>query len=152
MIYQSHVSNKGIQITNNGKENFVYNGIPDILYEGYFACYLLPKLLHFFFIISEHILKSNLAFWWYKDGTRLSYISFDNSRVDQIPYMIYGAPNTSLFSSITSYNNEYPKVVRYPYPKPGKINPQVTIRVVDIGYSVVSNNKQITPPKEIAHK
>lgn len=105
-----------------------------------------------FFIISEHILKSNLAFWWYKDGTRLAYISFDNSRVDQIPYMIYGAPNTSLFSSITSYNNEYPKVVHYPYPKPGKINPQVTIRVVDIGYNVVSNHKQITPPKEIAHK
>ena len=38
-------------ITSNGKENYIYNGVPDLLYE-------------------EFIFKSNKLFWWYDDGNR----------------------------------------------------------------------------------
>lgn len=43
----------------------------------------------------------------------------------------------------------YPKIITYPYPKPGGVNPTIHIHIVDL-QSNSRNHKQITPPREIA--
>ena len=43
----------------------------------------------------------------------------------------------------------YPKIVSYPYPKPGGINPTIHINIVDL-QSNTRNHKQISPPREIS--
>lgn len=42
----------------------------------------------------------------------------------------------------------YPKIVTYPYPKPGGINPIIHIHIADL-QSNNRNHKQISPPREI---
>jgi hypothetical protein len=43
----------------------------------------------------------------------------------------------------------YPKIISYPYPKPGGINPTIHIHIVDL-QSNTRNHKQISAPREIA--
>lgn len=208
-------------MTSNGKENIIYNGVPDLLYE-------------------EFIFKSNKAFWWHEDGNRLAYASIDNSKVQRMSIVMYGSPpnlpisppqpvsslttstkktssdvrsltkttNTTILSSSSpsstpfnsstisaginkatinsnhhphhysnqlntnNFNNHlysnghsgshlstaatanaesiYPKIVSYPYPKPGQTNPTIHIHIVDLQSNVITrNHKQITPPREL---
>ncbi|XP_054168267.1 dipeptidyl aminopeptidase-like protein 6 [Oppia nitens] len=123
------VGDQPIQITSNGREGFIFNGVPDLMYE-------------------EHILETNLAFWWFNDGSRLCYASFDNTLVDQMPYIIYGDINST--NHFKSNDNENLRISNYPYPKPGREISKVTLTVVDISApNYVRTRTQILPPDEL---
>ena len=49
----------------------------------------------------------------------------------------------------SSADSIYPKILSYPYPKPGGINPTIHINIVDL-QSNTRNHKQISPPREIS--
>lgn len=51
--------------------------------------------------------------------------------------------------SAANADSIYPKIVSYPYPKPGGINPTIHINIVDL-QSNTRNHKQISPPREIS--
>lgn len=78
--------NKTLQITSDGLENTVYNGVTDWLYE-------------------EEILLQTNAIWWSPDSSKLAYIKFNDSLVEYYYFPIYdGSPYGSL------------NKVRYPKP------------------------------------
>ncbi|XP_062313975.1 dipeptidyl peptidase 4 [Osmerus eperlanus] len=60
-----------IQVTHNGKENQILNGVPDWVYE-------------------EELLSSNQAVWWSPTGTFLAYAEFNDTEVRTIEYPYYG--------------------------------------------------------------
>lgn len=110
------------QLTNSGKDGEIFNGIPDWVYE-------------------EEILSSNNAIWWSENGKKICFASFNDSNVDIMTYQMYG--------SYKDFNNVYPTPVNLRYPKPGKINPTVSLFVIDL----LSSNfhlQKITPPEDYA--
>ncbi|XP_054168166.1 dipeptidyl aminopeptidase-like protein 6 [Oppia nitens] len=105
IYYKRSVSDNGNAIIKTGQPGIVYNGVPDWLY-------------------GERIWKSNRALWWNPLGTGLSFASFDDSLVDSITYLKYG--------SYESNNNLMPEITSLKYPKPGTINPSVSLWTVDL--------------------
>lgn len=74
------------QITADGKDSYIYNGITDWLYE-------------------EEILYQTNAMWWSPDSVKLAYIKFNDSQVEFYMFPIYdGSPY--------GYMNK----IRYPKP------------------------------------
>lgn len=61
-----------VQLTSNGKENEILNGIPDWIYE-------------------EEVFASNGAIWWSTTGKFLSYAEFNDTAVQQVEFTWYGA-------------------------------------------------------------
>lgn len=75
----------------NVDDHFVYNGIPDWLYE-------------------EEILATPTAFWWSNDGTRLAFAQFNDTDVEIQEYPRYGTLDLS---------SQYSRKVQIKYPKVG---------------------------------
>lgn len=101
----------------------------------------------------EYILKSNKAFWWNLDGTKLCFASFDNSLVNQMPIVIYGSHTNfteEKYSVDPSIDLVYPKVIKYPFPKPGRANPLVTLWIADIKF-LPASLKKVSLPDKIKH-
>lgn len=66
------------QVTFNGKENQIFNGIPDWVYE-------------------EEMFSSNQGFWWSPGGRFVAYVESNDTEVPAIEYSWYGEgqyPNT----------------------------------------------------------
>lgn len=63
---------EAIQVTTNGKENEILNGIPDWVYE-------------------EEMFSSKNAMWWSPNGRFLAYAEFDDRLVPTIEYSWYGS-------------------------------------------------------------
>ncbi|XP_046398463.1 venom dipeptidyl peptidase 4 isoform X2 [Ischnura elegans] len=106
IYYKPNAANKKvIQITTDGVNETIYNGIPDWVYE-------------------EEVLGSNSALWFSPSGESLAFASFDDSdtQIMTIPY--YGPPGNLQF--------QYPRELHIRYPKPGTPNPRVTLRVVNL--------------------
>uniref|UniRef100_A0A8B7TT09 Prolyl endopeptidase FAP-like n=1 Tax=Castor canadensis TaxID=51338 RepID=A0A8B7TT09_CASCN len=59
------------QITYNGRENKIFNGIPDWVYE-------------------EEMLATKYAIWWSPNGKFLAYAEFNDSDIPVIAYSYYG--------------------------------------------------------------
>jgi hypothetical protein len=59
-----------LQITSDGKENTIYNGMSDWLYE-------------------EEILYQTDAMWWSPDSSKLAYIKFNDSKVEYYSFSMY---------------------------------------------------------------
>ncbi|KAM4697885.1 prolyl endopeptidase FAP-like [Rhinophrynus dorsalis] len=71
-IYLKHnPGESAIALTQNGKENTIYNGIPDWVYE-------------------EEMLGTKSAIWWSPNGTFISYVQFNDTDVPVIEYSFYG--------------------------------------------------------------
>ncbi|XP_074599103.1 inactive dipeptidyl peptidase 10-like [Brevipalpus obovatus] len=122
-----------IHITRTGRSGQIYNGIPDVLYE-------------------EFILRDNKALWWNKDGSQLCYASFDNTHVDKIPIVIYGSSynNTDDIRSHPSPGSLYfPKVINYPYPKPGRVNPVVSVNVANMRSTSRIDSIRLSVPSKL---
>lgn len=65
---------EAIQVTHDGKESDIYNGITDWLYE-------------------EEILYQTNAIWWSPDSLKVAYIKFNDSGVEFYRFPIYdGSP------------------------------------------------------------
>ncbi|XP_054827355.1 prolyl endopeptidase FAP [Eublepharis macularius] len=76
-VYQNNIYLKqdprepAIQVTTNGKQNEIFNGIPDWVYE-------------------EEMLAVKYALWWSPNGKNLAYIQFDDTDIPIIEYSYYG--------------------------------------------------------------
>lgn len=73
------------QITIDGKDKLVYNGIADWLYE-------------------EEILSDSKAMWWSPDSLKLAFIKFNDSQVEFYSFPIYDESQYGAFNTI-----RYPK-------------------------------------------
>lgn len=74
-------------ITVDGVPGVIYNGIPDWVYE-------------------EEVLGTDAATWFSPDGKKLAFIRFDDNKVQEAVYELYGEGD-----------RQYPEEVRLRYPK-----------------------------------
>ncbi|XP_043381204.1 prolyl endopeptidase FAP isoform X7 [Chelonia mydas] len=76
-VYQNNIYLKqypedpAIKITSNGKENVIFNGIPDWVYE-------------------EEMLAVKYALWWSPNGKFIAYVEFNDTDIPVIEYSYYG--------------------------------------------------------------
>ncbi|XP_053209557.1 dipeptidyl peptidase 4-like isoform X2 [Panonychus citri] len=87
LYYQPSVNAPSVQLTHDGNESVIYNGIPDWLYE-------------------EEILSDSNAIYWSPGGERVVYIQFNDSQVDTIGLTFYN----DFLPKI--YGLRYPRVAR----------------------------------------
>lgn len=86
------------QFTSDGEINKIINGAPDWVYEEEFSF--------------------NKAYEWAPDGQSIAYIRFDESKVKEFEFTIYG--------------DLYPEQYKYKYPKAGEDNSIVSVHVYDL--------------------
>jgi dipeptidyl-peptidase 4 len=91
-------SDREEQITKDGVVNKIINGIPDWVYEEEFGF--------------------TKAFEWSPDGSKIAFMKFDESRVKEYEFPIYGETYTEKFI--------------YKYPKPGEENSKVSVWIYDL--------------------
>ncbi|KAJ2944626.1 hypothetical protein O0L34_g3978 [Tuta absoluta] len=89
-------------LTNEGVPGQVYFGVTDWIYE-------------------EEIFNSAEALWFSPEGTYLAVASFNDTKVESAVYPFYGHP--------ADLNFQYPHEIRFKYPKVGRANPKVGLRV-----------------------
>uniref|UniRef100_A0A8C3VHM9 Fibroblast activation protein alpha n=1 Tax=Catharus ustulatus TaxID=91951 RepID=A0A8C3VHM9_CATUS len=76
-VYQNNIYLKQspreapIKITSDGKQNEIFNGIPDWVYE-------------------EEMLATKFALWWSPSGRYLAYVQFNDSDIPVIEYSYFG--------------------------------------------------------------
>jgi dipeptidyl-peptidase 4 len=92
------VTDKEEQITKDGVINKIINGIPDWVYEEEFGF--------------------TKAYEWSPDGTKIAFMKFDESKVKEYDFPIYG--------------ELYPETYKYKYPKPGEENSLVSVWIYDL--------------------
>ncbi|XP_062259430.1 inactive dipeptidyl peptidase 10-like [Platichthys flesus] len=115
IYYQTDVQSSSWRLTSSGQEGIVFNGIADWLYE-------------------EEVLHTQVTHWWSPDGTRLAYLTINDSLV---PNMLLPRFTGAL----------YPRGKEYPYPKMGQINPTVRLYVVTLDGS--SLTAELRPPDSL---
>ncbi|XP_075706314.1 inactive dipeptidyl peptidase 10-like [Rhinoderma darwinii] len=100
IYYQEVASGPALRLTSSGDPERVLNGLSDWTYQ-------------------EEVLHSYAAHWWSPDGSRLAYLSINNTLVPhmELPHFV-GA--------------DYPICARYAYPKAGQPIPQVKVFVVNL--------------------
>ncbi|KAF1466642.1 Dipeptidyl peptidase 4, partial [Spheniscus demersus] len=108
-----------VQITKNGEENKIFNGIPDWVYE-------------------EEMFGTHSALWWSPNGNFVAYAAFNDTEVPLIEYSFYAEDTL-----------QYPKTIRIPYPKAGAKNPTVQFFIVDTTSLSTVRPAEISPPAEI---
>ncbi|KAK1233376.1 Dipeptidyl peptidase 4 [Marasmius sp. AFHP31] len=109
VLMQADGTTQPIRITNTPPEakSTVFNGVPDWVYE-------------------EEVFSANYALWFSPTSTKLAFLRFNESAVDEFVFPIYNP-------SEDSYQvNPYTSEVRMRYPKPGYANPIVNVYVVDL--------------------
>lgn len=97
----AQASKRPVRLTRTGKPGRQFNGMPDWLYE-------------------EEILGDAPAYEVSPRGTRLAYMSFNDSLVDLISFSCYGQSDQII-----------PKTQRLRYPRTGRVNPSVGVHVID---------------------
>ncbi|XP_056145090.1 inactive dipeptidyl peptidase 10-like [Lampris incognitus] len=112
IYYQANVQSSSWRLTSSGQEGIIFNGISDWLYE-------------------EEVLHTPAAHWWSPDGSRLAYLTINDTLV---PNMLLPRFTGSL----------YPRGKQYPYPKMGQINPSVKLHVVTLDGG--SQTTELRPP------
>ncbi|NXC20821.1 DPP4 peptidase, partial [Corythaeola cristata] len=110
---------EAVQITQNGEENKILNGIPDWVYE-------------------EEMFSSRSALWWSPNGNFVAYAAFNDTEVPVIEYSFYSDDTL-----------QYPKTISVPYPKAGATNPTVQFFIVDVTSLPAFRSAEISPPAEI---
>ncbi|SHJ21557.1 dipeptidyl-peptidase-4 [Mesonia phycicola] len=90
------------QITTDGKENFIINGVTDWVYEEEFA-----------FV---------RAFDWNKTGNKIAFLRFDETEVPEFSMDMYGTYGKQL----------YPTQSVFKYPKAGEKNSKVSLHLYDL--------------------
>lgn len=108
-----------VQITKDGVIDTIYNGIPDWVYE-------------------EEILSSNKAMYFSPGGSRMAFVQFNDTEVEEFFYTNYGDPSDPLA-------HQYPEQVMLKYPKVGTTNPTVKLFVNNLN----QNNLPVIPPREV---
>lgn len=99
--------NSESQVTEDGKQNEVLNGIPDWVYEEEFAF--------------------NRALEFSADSQMLAFIRFDEKEVSSYTFPLF-AGQAPHFTPFEKYPGEY----TYKYPKTGEVNSKVSVHTFDI--------------------
>ncbi|XP_027674902.1 dipeptidyl peptidase 4 [Chelonia mydas] len=108
-----------VQITTNGEENKIFNGIADWVYE-------------------EEMFGTHSALWWSPNASFLAYAEFNDTQVPVMEYSFYAEDTL-----------QYPKTIRLPYPKAGAANPTVKLFVVNTESPPTVNSSEIIAPASI---
>ncbi|KAL0277472.1 UNVERIFIED_CONTAM: hypothetical protein PYX00_004738 [Menopon gallinae] len=115
-------SARAFRITDDAIPGVVSNGVPDWLYE-------------------EEILSSNVALWMSKDGHLLLHATFNDTLVQELKFPWYGV-NEDL--------KLYPEIRSLRYPKPGTVNPTVSLYVSDLADLDNINTRELLPPQALS--
>ncbi|ERE69748.1 dipeptidyl peptidase 4-like protein [Cricetulus griseus] len=110
------------RITSTGREDGIYNGITDWVYE-------------------EEVFGAYSALWWSPNSTFLAYAQFNDTGVPHIEYSFYS--DESL---------QYPRTVWIPYPKAGAVNPTVKFFIVNtdsLSSTPSAAPVQVTAPESV---
>ncbi|GAA6063684.1 hypothetical protein JCM10212_003351 [Sporobolomyces blumeae] len=120
-------ANGAIRVTTDGSPT-VFNGVPDWVYE-------------------EEVFSSDTTTWWSPTGTKLSFLSFDESLVPTYDFPIY---NSDFYEPGA---DTYPASTRMKYPKPGYPNPLVRIRVFDLErYQKLSRGEELDEGERLSEE
>lgn len=115
-IYLSDLSSgTELRITDDGKFNYIINGMPDWVYEEEFG---LNNLLR-----------------WSPDGERIAYLRSDESRVKEFTMMYYNRPDEREERQAEEGNPAAPLYTRpysFKYPKAGEENSVVELYIHDL--------------------
>lgn len=111
------------QITWDGKENEIINGIPDWVYEEEFGF--------------------NKAFWWSPDSKFLAYVRFDETQVPTFTMTMYQGERPAI-----EENRLYPGQLTFKYPKAGEKNSTVSVMSYEL-YSKLTNKVDIGTDTDI---
>jgi dipeptidyl-peptidase-4 len=114
LFYTDLSTGKEIQITEDGKFNFVINGAPDWVYEEEF--------------------EFSQAYEWSPDSKTLAWIRFDESLVPEFSMSMFQGAEPSL-----DENKLYPHCTSFKYPKAGEVNSIVSVHT----YNLADGSKQI---------
>lgn len=96
------VSAKVTQVTTDGVDNKIINGVTDWVYEEEFA-----------FV---------QAYQWNKDGSKIAFLRFDETQVPEFSMDMYGTYGKQL----------YPRQEVFKYPKAGEDNSKVSLHMYDV--------------------
>ncbi|KAJ7281993.1 dipeptidyl aminopeptidase [Mycena rebaudengoi] len=105
-ILPSPSSSTPIRLTTTGSTS-LFNGVPSWVYE-------------------EEILSADSALWFSPSSSKLAFLIFDESLVDEFSFPIYNPTSDS--DTVVPYTEE----VKMKYPKPGYRNPLVEVAVFDL--------------------
>eukprot|EP00095_Tigriopus_kingsejongensis_P005245 maker-scaffold353_size198981-snap-gene-0.31 protein:Tk05245 transcript:maker-scaffold353_size198981-snap-gene-0.31-mRNA-1 annotation:"dipeptidyl aminopeptidase-like protein 6" len=100
----------------------VIHGVPDWIYE-------------------EDILKSDHALWPSPSGTKLVYVTFNDSLVEETRWTLFGDGTSA------KPGHPYPTQKTMKYPKAGTTNPTVQVWVVDLEDLGNLEQRELIPPK-----
>jgi dipeptidyl aminopeptidase len=95
-----------IRVTTSGNAS-LFHGVPDWVYE-------------------EEIFSADFALWWSPDSTKLAFLRFDETAVDEFKFPVYNPTDDS--NAVIPYTSD----VIMKYPKPGFNNPLVSVHVFDV--------------------
>ncbi|KAI0218110.1 Dipeptidyl peptidase 4 [Lamellibrachia satsuma] len=137
LYYQETPMSHPVQVTSSGDEKFIFNGIPDWLYE-------------------EDVLSSRVAHYWSPDGAHICFARFNDTGIPLIKFPHYG-PSTDMYNDITEI--AYPKAgdvtddgrpgpntvaelfimsTANPKAAPRKLQPPTDLRAIDHYYTRVA--------------
>ncbi|KAI0794726.1 dipeptidyl aminopeptidase [Fomes fomentarius] len=98
-----------VRVTTSGNAS-LFHGVPDWVYE-------------------EEVFSADYALWWSPDSSKVAYLRFDETAVDEFSFPIYN-PTEDSYAVVP-----YPDSVTMKYPKPGYNNPLVSVHVFQLdGY------------------
>ncbi len=83
----------------------------------------------------EEVFSADFALWWAPDSSKLAFLAFDETSVDEFSFPIYN-PTEDSYAVIP-----YPDSVTMKYPKPGYSNPLVSVHVFQMD-EYLSNVRQ----------
>lgn len=92
-----------IRVTSNGNAS-LFHGVPDWVYE-------------------EEVFSGDFALWWSPTSTKLAYLKFDETNVDEFTFPVYNPTEDA--STVVPYTD----FVTMKYPKPGYNNPLVSVHI-----------------------
>ena len=95
-----------IQVTDSGNATLFY-GVPDWVYE-------------------EEVYSADFALFWSPDSTKVAYLAFDETLVEEFTFPIYNPTDDS--DAVVPYTTQ----LTMRYPKPGYPNPLVSVHVFDL--------------------
>ncbi|KAI0351315.1 dipeptidyl aminopeptidase [Trametes cingulata] len=95
-----------IRVTTSGNAS-LFHGVPDWVYE-------------------EEVFSADYALWWAPDASKVAFLRFDETAVDEYTYPVYN-PTEDAHTVVP-----YPDHVVMKYPKPGYNNPLVSVHVFQL--------------------
>jgi dipeptidyl aminopeptidase B len=93
-------------VTNSGNAT-LFHGVPDWVYE-------------------EEVFSSDFALWWSPESSKVAFLVFDESLVEEYTLPIYNPTDDS--DTVVPYTSQ----LTMRYPKPGYPNPLVSVHVFDL--------------------